>query len=416
MRSVVGTMYLVLWAGVAPARAADWPQWRGPNRDGVVRGVKAPEKWPKTLKEEWKVEVGEGYSSPVVVGERVYVFTRQKGDEILFCFEIATGKEIWKTDPCPAPYKGGPAAPGDIKPRATPAVADGRAFTFGVGGILSCFDAKTGKLLWRKDPKQYPVYGASMSPLVDGGLCIVHIGASGKGALSAFDVRTGDVKWSCDEGIIGPSYASPILVDLAGERQVITFTQGNFLGVSAATGKRLWGLARPRFDIEKCLTPTRYKDTIVLADTLEPLRAIRLEKGEKGIVPKEVWKADGHPVHMSSPVLAGDQILGFCGQNAGHLFCLDAATGETLWTTGRLGGTAAVSYASIVNAGTAWLVLTNKGQLIVVKPNPTAYQPIAGYTVSDKQTWAHPVFLGERILIKDETVLRSLRLDPGADK
>jgi outer membrane protein assembly factor BamB len=406
-------MIALVFLCASSTQAADWPQWRGPNRDGVVQGVKVPDKWPKTLKEEWKVEIGEGYSSPVVVGNSVFVFTRQKDDEIVFCFEVATGKEVWRSEPCPAPYQGGPAAPGDIKPRATPAVADGRVFTFGVGGTLSCFDAKTGKLLWRKDPKQYPIYGASMSPLVDGGLCIVHVGAPGRGALTAFDVKTGDVKWSCDEGIIGPSYASPILVDLAGARQVITFTQGNFVGVAAATGKRLWGLACPRFDIEKCLTPVLDKDRIILADALEPLRAIRLEKGENGITPKEVWKADGHPMHMSSPVLAGDRLIGFCGQNGGYLFCLDAKTGETLWkTNARLGGVAAVSYASIVNAGSVWLILTNTGQLIVVRPSGTAYEPIAEYTVANRPTWAHPVFLGDRILIKDDQNLRSFLIEP----
>src|SRR5262245_12331288 len=125
---------------------ADWPQWRGPNRDGVIHGVKVPDKWPETLQEEWKVPVGEGYASPVVVGGNVYVFTRQKEDEVVLCFEVASGKEVWRSEAYPAPYKPGPGAPGDTKTRATPAVDLGRVFTLGVGEILSCWDAKTGKL------------------------------------------------------------------------------------------------------------------------------------------------------------------------------------------------------------------------------------------------------------------------------
>src|SRR5947209_395435 len=174
---IVGVLALVSAPPLVPA--ADWPQWRGPNRDGVVHGVKVPDQWPRTLKEEWAAEVGEGFSSPVVAGDRVLVFTRQKNDEVVRCFEVATGKEVWRSEPYEAPYKPGPGNPGDYKPRSTPTVAGGRVFTLGVGGVLSCFDAKTGKLLWRKDPKQYPVYGASTSPLVVDGLCVVHLGAQG---------------------------------------------------------------------------------------------------------------------------------------------------------------------------------------------------------------------------------------------
>src|SRR5262249_12993577 len=134
---------------VAPA---EWPQWRGPNRDGVVHGVAVPVKWPRTLTEEWRVPVGEGAASPVVSGGRAYVFTRQKSDEVVRCLDLAGGKEIWHSEPYPAPYVRG-AGEGDFStgPRSTPAVADGRVFTFGVTGILSCFDARAGALLWRKD-------------------------------------------------------------------------------------------------------------------------------------------------------------------------------------------------------------------------------------------------------------------------
>src|SRR5262249_5721482 len=159
-------------------------------------------------------------------------------------------------------------------------------------------------------------------------------------------------------------YGSPVVADLVGERQVVTFSQGSFLGVRAATGERLWGLAVPRFDLEQCLTPVVYRDLIIFADCGGPLRAIRLEKGDRGITPTEVWKAKGPSMHMSSPVLAGDWLVGFSGDRGGHLFCLDARTGQALWQSdGRRGGTAA-SYASILNAGSVWLVLTNRGQLL----------------------------------------------------
>jgi hypothetical protein len=244
-------------------KSAAWPQGRGPNRDGVVQGVKAPAKWPRKLTEEWRVEVGEGIASPVVAGGKVYVFTRRKEQEVVACFDVASGEEQWQSKPYPAPFKPHPPATAYGKyPRSTPAVADGRVFTLGVSGIFSCLDARTGKLLWRKDfSRQPPVYGYCNSPLVAGGLCIVHVGDGdgGKGGLTAFDVRTGAVKWRYADGS-GPAYGSPILVTLAGERQVVTLTTGNFLGVSAATGKLLWRVEGSFAGNDQCLTPVRYKD------------------------------------------------------------------------------------------------------------------------------------------------------------
>jgi outer membrane protein assembly factor BamB len=386
--------------------AVDWPQWRGPNRDGILGGVRVPGKWPVSLKQQWQVRVGEGYSSPVVVGQRVYVFARQKDHEVVRCLDLASGKEQWKSKPYPAPFKAGPGAPGDVKTRSTPTVARGRVFTLGVAGALCCWDARTGELLWRKDTKA-PIYGASVSALVDRGLCITQVG---KGGLTAFDATNGKVKWSYEDVVGGPAYGSPILVELAGQRQVVTVTQNHLLGVAAATGKLLWQVHVPRWDIQQCITPVLYRDLIIFAESGGPLRALRLEKGGRGITAKEVWKAKSHTrsgYHMSSPVLAGDWLFGFAGEKSGHLYCLEAKTGKTLWQSrGRLG-----SNASLLTAGSVWLALSSGGRLLVVKPNGTAYEVLARYRVAEGGTDAYPVFLGDRILIKDGTTLRSLRVE-----
>jgi RNA polymerase sigma factor (sigma-70 family) len=392
----------------APALSADWPQWRGPNRDGVVHGAAVPAKWPKALKEEWKVPVGKGVASPVVVGGSVYLLTRPKGDdEVVLCLDLQSGKENWRSEPYPAPYKVGPGeGTADDRPRSTPAVADGRVFTLGMTGVLLCLDAKSGKLLWRKDTKYAPYMGSS--PLVADGLCIICVSDGAKtGGLTAFDAKTGDVRWRLDEGGSAMS-GSPILVDLAGERQVVTYSNWNACGVSAATGKKLWGVG-PGGAGMPCTTPVRYKDWIILADNMDSLRALRLERGDKGLTAKDVWKARGDlKLYYSSPVVAGDLVFGMSTKSGGCFFCLDAKSGTTLWESdGRQGG-----YASILNLGNVLLFLKDRGQLLVVKPSAAAFEPIAEYRVSDRATMAHPVFLGDRILIKDDVTLRSFRIEP----
>jgi outer membrane protein assembly factor BamB len=401
---------------------ADWPQWRGPDRDGVVRGMTVPAKWPKTLKEQWRLVVGEGVASPVVAGGNVYVFARQnfisrqgrgEGAEVVRCVDLQSGKEKWRSEPYPVSYK--PLDDGNFPwPRSTPAVAGGRVFTLGITKTLSCLDAQTGKLLWRKECKPRGHNYGGNSPLVCDGLCIVHVSRPGddnNGGLMAFDAVTGDVRWCYADGT-GPASGSPILVTLASERQAVAPTNWKLLGVSVATGKKLWELRGPFPPGTICNTPVQYKDLIIFAGKREPLRAIRLAKGAKGLTAKEVWKAKSLPLYYSSPVPAGDLLFGSSTKKQGCFFCLDANSGKTLWESDGLQG----GNASTLNAGSVLLYLTEKGRLLVVKPSAQAYEPIADYQVSDTDTHAHPVFLGDRILIKDGTTLRSFRLKPDAGK
>jgi outer membrane protein assembly factor BamB len=420
MRNLARTVCLLLCVGaaflgpVAWGPSADWPQWRGPNRDGVVHGVKAPEKWPQALTEEWKVPVGEGVSSPVVVGDSVFVFSRQKDDEIVFCLDVATGKEVWKSEPYPAPYQWWPGEGNFSKgPRSTPTVAGGRVYTAGVSGVISCLDAQTGKVLWRKTSRAAPPYGGPASPLVTDGLCIVHLGCDSKGdedGLTAFDEKTGEVKWRFVDGC-RPGSGSPILAELAGERQVVLVTGWDLRGVSVTTGKKLWAV---RLDgPEKNSTPVLYKDLIIFTVYKDSPRAVRLEKGEKGITPVEVWRGDAPGSYMSTPVLDGDLLFGMSVRGRGCFCCLDARSGKTLWESDEKQG---FGYASFVNAGSVWLFLTDRGRLVVVKPGGKGYEPVAEYKVCDRPTFAHPVFLGDRILIRDDLTLRSFRIEPDAGK
>jgi outer membrane protein assembly factor BamB len=364
------------------------------------------------------VPVGDGVASPVVVGGRVFVFARHKDEEVVRCLDLPDGKEIWRSEPYPAPYRLGPGeGTADDRPRSTPAVAGGRVYALGMTGVLSCLDCGTGKVVWRKDCKPYLPYGAN-SPLVADGLCIVHVGDEKNGGLTAFDAVTGEVRWCYAEGS-RPTSASPILVNLAGRRQVVTVTSWHLLGVSADTGKKLWGLniLSPGSLI---VTPVRYKDLLMAAGDRQPPIALRVEEGPGGLIAREVWKANDVPLYMSTPVVAGDLLFGMAAhrRGGGSFFCLDAPTGKTLW---EHDGGPRLGNAAILNVGSAILFLRNDGRLVVVKPSATAYEPLAEYTVDDTpperggpSTWAHPVFLGDRILVRDRTTLRCFRIVPDA--
>ena len=391
------------------ALASDWPQWRGPNRDGKVVDVALPQTWPKTLKEEWKVTVGIGHSSPVVANGRIYIFARQGEEEVLLCLDEVTGKEIWRSAQSIA-YEMHPAARGHGKgPKSTPVVSNGNVYAFGISGILSCHDARTGKLKWREFSKQFPktspLFGTAMSPVVDNGLLIAHVGGPDKGALTAFDAETGAIKWANDTD--GPAYSSPIIVTLAGVRQVVTFTQKNFVGVDVTTGKLLWKLpAKSEYD-ENSVTAVAYKETLIFSREGQGLTAIRLEKQGREIVPREVWNNKESALYLNSPVLQGNTLFGLSAFKKGQFFAIDADTGKTLWQgPGRMGENAAI----LNLGGKLLLLLTNDANLIVLPVSNKEYSPIAQYTVASSPTWAHPVVLGNRILIKDETTLASLAI------
>ncbi len=405
-----GLLVAVLVVVTSGSSAADWPQWRGPGRDGRVAGAVLPAIWPKALRQQWKVPVGIGHASPVVANGRIYVFARQDDSEVLLCLDAATGKEIWKSGQ-PIAYEMHPAATGHGKgPKSTPLVSEGKVYTFGITGVLSCHDAVTGKIKWRREfsqqfPQTSPWFGTAMSPLIDNGLLIAHVGGQDKGALTAFAAETGEVKWSND--VDGPAYASPMIVTLAGIRQVVNFTQKEFISVAAANGKLLWRLpAKSQYE-ENSVTAVVYNETLIVSREGLGVSALRLTQQGSELVPQEVWNNKENQMYLNSPVMQGNIIFGLSVLKKGQFFAIDADTGKTLWQSpGRMGENAAILNLD----GKALLVLTNEARLIFLPVSGKDYGVLAEYTVATSPTWAHPVVLGKRILIKDETTLTSLSL------
>ena len=394
------------------AETASWPQWRGPNRDGNVVGVAPPRVWPKSLKEQWKVTVGVGHSSPVVSDGRAFVFARQGDDEVLMCLDAATGKEIWRSANPSVAYEMNPAARGHGKgPKSTPVVSGGRVFTLGITGVLSAHDAKTGKVVWRKNfagqyPNTSPLYGTSMSPLVEDNLVVAHVGGHDKGALTAFEAATGKVKWSFEPD--GPAYSSPVVFKVGGERQIVTFTQKELVAVSASNGILRWKLpAKSSYDTNS-VTPFVYKDTIIYSLEEQGMTAVRPVKQGSSFAAQQVWRNDETELYMNSPVAEGNLLFGMSVRKKGQFFCLDADTGKTVW----LGPGRAGENAAMLNFAGTLLALTNDAKLIVLPATAKEYAPAAEYTVANSPTWAHPVVVGgARILVKDETTLASFSIE-----
>jgi outer membrane protein assembly factor BamB len=379
---------------------AQWPQWRGPNRDGVVPAASVPSTWPERVSLKWKQAVGEGYSSPVVDAGRVFVHSRRDPEEIVTALDLATGKPVW-TNTYAAPFSKNQYAKQMAKgPFSSPLVSGGRLFTLGVTAVLSAYDAASGKLLWRKDwSKEIDTSklftGTAMSPIVHGGLLIVHVGDDGEGAFHAFDPATGKERWSLPGH--GPGYASPIVTTVAGVRHLVTMTDKAVVGIDPAAGTLLWQIPFPDEWNENIVTPVVAGDLLVVSGTRKGTFGYRLENGAGGWAAKQVWHNADLPMYMSSPIADGTFIYGLSSRRKGQLFCLDAKTGTAKWTTeGR-----AAQNAALVSAGPNLLVLTIDGDLLVVKRSPDRFEEVRRYKVAQAQTWSHPILLGNQLVIRD---------------
>jgi outer membrane protein assembly factor BamB len=386
------------------ALAQDWPQWRGPNRDAKASGFTAPQTWPKELTQKWKVTVGLGDATPALVGNKLYVFARDGEDEIIRCLDAANGKELWQ-EKYAAKAVSGPAAPHG-GPRSSPAVADGKVLTIGVSGVLSCVDAATGKMLWRKDDFSgaWPRFFTASSPIVTGGLCIAQLGSESNGGIVAYDLATGDQKWKWTED--GTAYASPDLLTVEGTKMVVTLTAKKIVGLGVADGKLLWEAPFPVQGMSyNAATPIVEGQTVIYTGAGRGTKAVKIEKTVDGFAAKELWSNPDNGVQFNSPVLKGGQIYGLSQKSV--IFCLDAKDGKTLWTT-ELGGR---GFGSIVDAGSALLALTPKGELLVFEPSDKEYKKLATYKVADSETYAYPVPAGKGVFVKEKDSLSLWNID-----
>jgi outer membrane protein assembly factor BamB len=390
---------LTALAAAGAQTATDWPQWRGTNRDGSVSAA-LPAQWPETLTKRWEITVGTGHASPVVSGNRVVVIARQGDEEIVRALDLASGKEIWRAA-YPAPYTVNSAAwSHGAGPKSTPAIAAGRVFTFGIGGILSAFDLATGTLIWRVPaPAVLPQYGTATSPLVDlfqgRTSLIAHVGGYENGALTSFDAATGTPRWQWTGD--GPGSGSPIIATFGGVRQVIAQTQKLLVGLNASTGTLLWQMPFTTDFDQNAFTPVVFQDLLINAGIDQPLTAFRLKLDGGRWIGETVWSNPQTPMFMSSPVLIGGTLYGLTMRSRGQFVAIDATSGKTLWSTqGREG-----ENASMLGSRSWLLASTTDGTLVVARANPQKYEEVRRYQIAPSALWAHPAITGRSIIVKD---------------
>jgi outer membrane protein assembly factor BamB len=384
-------------------RAQDWPQWRGPNRDNKVTGFTAPRTWPKELTKKWQKPVGFGAASPVLVGDKLYVFTRQGGDEVVTCLNAADGEIVWQDKYAvppvtpPASMMGGSAG----GPIGTPAVAEGKVCTVGARGVVSCLDAATGKVVWRKDTKSWPRFFLRTSPLIVGGKCIAYVGGSVEGKIIAYDLASGEAKWTWTGE--APSFGSPVLMTVADTRQVVTFTVKSLIGVTLADGKLLWQVP---FQFKyNSATPMIDGQTVIVSVPIGGTAAFRVEKQGIGFTARQLWKKPQAAAQYITPVRHDGLLFGVSASR--NFFCTDARTGDLLWTDTTKRGDG----GAVLDAGSVILALTSDTYLVAFQPSGKGYTEVARYKVAQTPPWACPVIAGNRVFVKDHDTLALWTID-----
>jgi outer membrane protein assembly factor BamB len=424
-----------------PAWSQNWPQWRGPNRDAKATGFKTPTDWPKELSQKWKVSIGDGVATPALVDDKLFVFGRIGGNEVVRALNGGTGDELWKDEyPAEAPRGAASGFPG---PRSSPTYAEGKLVTLGVHGTLTCYDAATGAKLWRKDSfgGGLPRFATSSSPIVVDGLCIAQLGSDNDGGIVAYDLASGDEKWKWTGD--GTAYASPTLLTIDGAKAIVAVTAKNLVALNATDGKKLWQIpyVQGRYN---STSPIVIDSTVIYAGPTRGMTAVELAKQGDELAKKEGgWRTEDNSLMYNTPVLRDGHLYGITNLNA--IFCANAKTGESTWSSpiaepgaapadakkgdekgadtakaddskgdtgkgegrkggkgGRRGGGGGGGYGSVVDAGKVLVALNPTGQLIFFEPSPSEFKQLALYKVADGGTYAYPILSGNRIFIKDK--------------
>ncbi len=404
-RKLVVGLGLLFGGLVAPdGRAADWPQWRGPTRDGRVDGAA----WPDRLRDgrlarRWSVELGPSYAGPIVAGDRVFtVETRDEEEEIVHAFDRTTGAPLWRTaweGAMDVPFF---AARNGSWVRSTPAFDDGAVYVAGMRDVLVRLDAETGEVDWRvdfpaRDGTPLPAFGFVSSPLVVGGHVLVQAGA----ALAKLDKESGETIWrSLDDGggMMGSAFSSPMLAAPGGVPQLVVQTRTHLAGVAPDDGAVLWRREIPSFRGMNILTPTVVGDAVFTATYGGRSRRLDLASSDVGVTVRQAWEGRTQG-NMTSPVVVDGHAYLLTRGN--RFTCIDLDDGAVRWTSGPTGD----DYWSLVRQGDRILALANTGILRLLAASPDAYVVLDEVRVAEDDTWAHLAVVDGALYVRERSAL-----------
>lgn len=386
---------LILLAGSAFAK--DWPQWHGPNRDGISKETGLLKTWPKEgPKVLWQTPLGLGYSCVAVADGRVFTQFQKDGAQWAVALDEKTGKELWKV------RTGDEYKVMDFHgPRSTPTVEGKLVYLADAQGNLLCLEAATGKIVWQQNilkefSAQNLQWGVSMSPLIDGDLVLVNGGQSKGASILALNKKDGKLVWKSQDDKGG--YASPNIYKISGQRQAIFFTGEAVLGVAPKDGKLLWRHPwATKYDVNAA-TPVIKGDYVFVSSNYGAGCAL-LKIDLKATPPvKEVWKSKVMKAQFGTPVLLGDFLYGF---DDATLVCVDYMTGKKMWEQPGL-NKGALCYAD----GLVFIV-GEKGNLVLGKVSPEKFEKIAEVNglIAGPHAWTMPVVANGRLYLRDEAKL-----------
>jgi len=422
MRIRTLALFVVFVGIVVPkaVQADDWPQWRGPKRDGVWNETGIVERFSDAqLKLRWRVPISGGYSGPTVATGRVYVTDRidePKEIERVLCFDEKTGRPLWThTYDCSYVKVGYTAGP-----RASVTVADGRAYALGTMGHLYCLDATTGAVLWKKLPGidyrvRVPIWGISAAPLVDGDRVIVQIGGDDGACVVALDAKTGAERWRALDD--KASYSPPILISQAGRQVLVCWTGQNVVGMNPASGNIYWKVPfEPTKMVINVPTPVVENDRMFLTAFYDGALMLRLRQDTPTV--ETLWRRQGRnerdtdALHcmISTPYFEGDYVYGV--DSYGQLRCLEAATGDRVWEDLTATPPARWSNIHMVRNGDRMWMFNERGELIIAKLSPAGFQEISRAKLIEPTTkqlgsrggvcWSHPAYADKCVFARND--------------
>ena len=395
-----GAEFVALPSAPAAAEAgAEWPGFRGPDRDGVISGVRIVTDWSQSPPVElWRRPIGPGWSSFAVRGDLLYTQEQRGDDEVVACYNATTGEPVWRHRDATRFWE----SMGGAGPRGTPTLSDGRVYTFGATGILNVLDAANGTVAWSRNAAadtdtKVPYWGFASSPLVVDDLVIVAV----EGALVAYDLATGDPRWFGPNG--GAGYSSPHRLTIDGVAQILLMSTAGATSVAPANGKLLW--EHPWPSGTRIVQPALIADGDILISrgVTTGMRRIAVARGPGGWTIEERWTSVRLKPFFNDFVVHEGHAFGFDGR---ILACIDVEDGKRKWKGGRYGSGQLV----LLPDQDLLLVVSEEGELALVSATPDQFTELARFPAIEGKTWNHPVLVGDVLLVRNGQEMAAFRM------